>query len=117
MTGVSFVLTGSAIADTVTRYADGQCVQRVEVRIGYFRQVVPDSLMFSWELLTDGTALAGCELVVEQVPAVIKCRSCRQQTMLDWPVLLCSRCASRDVELLSGDEFLIASITRAKEAC
>ncbi|MGO8723301.1 MAG: hydrogenase maturation nickel metallochaperone HypA [Acidimicrobiales bacterium] len=106
-----------AIADTVTRYADGQRVQRVDVRIGYFRQVVPDSLMFSWELLTDGTALADCELVVEQVPAVIECRSCRQQTVIDWPVLLCSRCASRDVELLSGDEFLIASITRTKEAC
>ena len=52
-----------AIVDTVTRHADGHRVERVDVRIGHFRQVVPDSLQFSWELLTDGTELAGCTLV------------------------------------------------------
>jgi hydrogenase nickel incorporation protein HypA/HybF len=64
-----------------------------------------------------GPRSSGCELLVEQVPAVIKCWLCRQQTVIDWPVLLCTSCASRDVELLSGDEFLIASIIRTKEAC
>jgi hydrogenase nickel incorporation protein HypA/HybF len=105
-----------AIADTVVRYADGQRVSRVDVQIGHFRQVVPDSLQFAWSILTEKTELAGCELVVEQVPVVIKCRACGEQTTLDLPILLCAACTSTDVALLSGDEFVIASITRLKEA-
>lgn len=104
-----------AIADTVARHADGQAVKRVEVRIGHFRQVVPDSLQFSWELLTEGTDLAGCELVIDHVPAVITCGACGDQTTLDLPIMLCRGCDSTDVTLVSGEEFQIASIDRARE--
>ncbi|MDQ6838581.1 MAG: hydrogenase maturation nickel metallochaperone HypA [Actinomycetota bacterium] len=104
-----------AIAETVARHADGRPVERVEVRIGHFRQVVPDSLQFSWELLTEGTDLAGCELVIDHVPAVITCGACGEQTTLDLPIMLCRSCESTDVTLISGEEFLIASINRARE--
>lgn len=106
-----------AIVDTVTRYADGQQVQRVEVRIGYFRQVVPDSLQFSWELLTDGTSLAGTALVIDHVPAVLSCRGCGQESTLDAPILLCGSCDSSDVTLITGEEFMIAAIERVQKVC
>ena len=106
-----------AIVDTVARHAEGRRVQRVQVRIGHFRQVVPDSLQFSWELLTDGTELADCELAIDHVPAVISCASCGDRTSLDLPILLCSHCDSSDVALVSGEEFQIASIERTREAC
>lgn len=104
-----------AIVDTVTAHADGQHVERVEVRIGHFRQVVPDSLLFSWELLTADTDLAGCELIIDHVPAVITCRSCGQDSTLETPIMLCRSCDSSDVNLVSGEEFLIASIDRTQE--
>ncbi len=106
-----------AIVDTVNRYAEGQRVERVEVRIGHFRQVVPDSLRFSWELLTDDTELAGCELSIDHVPAVVRCQACMQDTTLDMPILLCGSCEGTDVTLVSGEEFLIASIDRTREVC
>jgi hydrogenase nickel incorporation protein HypA/HybF len=104
-----------AILATVVRRSDGKQVDRVQVRIGYFRQVVPDSLQFSWELLTEGTELEGCVLDVDHVPAVVECRSCGAGTALDAPILLCGTCLSSDVELVSGEEFLIASVDRARE--
>jgi hydrogenase nickel incorporation protein HypA/HybF len=104
------------IASTAARHANGRRVTRVGVRIGYFRQVVPDSLQFCWPFVTEDTGLAGSELDIEHVPAVIECRSCGRTTSLDLPLLLCGTCASRDVVLLSGDEFLVMSITCAKEA-
>ena len=73
--------------------------------------------MFSWELLTDGTDLAGCALAVDHVPAVVECRACGGTTTLDLPILVCGACGSSDVELVSGEEFLIASIDRAQEVC
>ncbi len=104
-----------AIADTVASHAAGRRVRRVDVRIGYLRQVVPDSLQFAWEVLTEGTDLAGCELAVEHVPAVIECGTCGERTTLDWPVLVCAHCDATDVTLRSGEEFLIASMDVVEE--
>jgi hydrogenase nickel incorporation protein HypA/HybF len=67
--------------------------------------------------LTENTSLAGCELVIDHVPAVVHCQSCGTDTTLDWPILLCGSCDGTDVTLISGEEFLIVSIDRAREAC
>jgi hydrogenase nickel incorporation protein HypA/HybF len=104
-----------AIVDTVTAHASGRQVRRVTVRIGHLRQVVPDSLSFAWEVLTEGTELAGSELVVEHVPAVVECAACGERTTLDWPVLVCAACGAVDVRLVSGEEFQIASMDVAEE--
>jgi hydrogenase nickel incorporation protein HypA/HybF len=104
-----------AIADSARRLAAGQRVEQVQVRIGYLRQVVPDSLQFSWELLTAESDLAGCELIVDHVPAVLDCRACGQQTTLTMPIMLCEACSSSDVTLIQGEEFQIVSLDRAQE--
>jgi len=99
-----------AIAATVTRHAGERVVTGVVVRIGHLRQAVPDALSFCWSMITDGTDLDGCALEIEQVPAVVRCRSCGVETTLDVPLMLCSACVGDDVELLSGQEFLVVSV-------
>jgi hydrogenase nickel incorporation protein HypA/HybF len=105
-----------AILGTVDARADGRPVRRVDVRIGHLRQVVPDSLTFSWEMLTEGTEYAGCELVVEHVPAVVHCGACDVDTTLEWPVLACGTCEAFDVALRQGNELQIASMDVVDEA-
>ena len=104
-----------AILEHVEARSDGRPVRQVDVRIGHLRQVVPDSLQFSWEMLTEGTDLDGVELVVEHVPAVVRCRACGADTTLDLPVLACATCEGLDVELRSGEELDLASIDVAEE--
>jgi len=104
-----------AILEHVESRAGGRPVRRVDVRIGHLRQVVPDSLQFSWEMLTESTELAGCELVIEHVAAVVRCRECATETTLGWPVLACAACEGHDVELLRGEELQIASLDVAEE--
>jgi hydrogenase nickel incorporation protein HypA/HybF len=99
-----------AIVDAVRDRAGGRPLRRVHVRIGHLRQVVPDSLQFSWEVLTAGSDLDGGELCVEHVPAVIVCRACDARTELDRPLLVCPACESSDVELVQGEEFQLAAI-------
>jgi hydrogenase nickel incorporation protein HypA/HybF len=99
-----------AVADTVLDHAAGRPVSRVAVRIGHLRQVVPDSLSFCWEMVTEGTALAGCRLDIDHVPAVALCHSCGERTTLERPVLVCGACGGRDTTLESGEEFLVESI-------
>ena len=98
-----------AIADAVTQHADGRTVERVRIQVGHFRQVVPDTLVYCWDIHTDGTDLAGSELEIVEIPAVIAC-ACGKQTTLTMPVLRCGTCDGVDVQLVSGEEFLIESI-------
>lgn len=105
---------GQAIVESIGRRADGREARQVTVRIGHLRQVVPDSLQFAWEMLTDGTELAGCHLEIDHVPAAVSCRSCGAETTLDLPILQCASCEGFDVALVSGEEFLIAAMDVAE---
>lgn len=99
-----------AVAATVRRHAGDRPVRRVRLRIGHFRQVVPDTLAWCWEMQTKDGPLDGCVLDVEDVPTVIRCRTCGAGTTLDVPILLCGSCDGADVEMVSGEELRIESI-------
>jgi hydrogenase nickel incorporation protein HypA/HybF len=104
-----------AIAAKVVARADGRPVSRVTVRIGHLRQVVPDALSFSWELLTSTTPLDGAELEIEHVPATVECRACGETTTLATPALACAACGAIDVEVRTGDELLLVSLEIASD--
>jgi hydrogenase nickel incorporation protein HypA/HybF len=91
-------------------------VRSVTVRIGHLRQVVPDTLTFSWEMVTRATALDGARMHVEHVPAVVACAACGAVTTLDAPILACGTCGTRAVTLRSGDEMLVTSIELGRAA-
>lgn len=102
-----------AIAATVVKHAGDRTAAGVVVRIGYLRQVVPDALAFCWTMLTEGTDLEGCALEIEQVPAVIRCAGCGEESTLEAPLMICPACEGDDVTLLSGEEFQVASLDLA----
>jgi hydrogenase nickel incorporation protein HypA/HybF len=99
-----------AILQKVNAHAEGRAVTSVTAKIGHLRQVVPDALLFSWEVVTESTEHKGAVLQIEQVPAVIECTECGRRTTLDLPILSCSACESFAVTLISGDEFQLVSM-------
>ena len=105
-----------AIAATVDRHSDGLPVTAVVVKIGHFRQVVPDALEFCWGMLTEGTQLGGSKLVIEHVPAVLACADCGAETTLDMPILVCATCGSQNAAMVSGEEFQIVSFDVEEES-
>jgi hydrogenase nickel incorporation protein HypA/HybF len=105
----------ASIADIVTRQAAGRAVSVINVRAGQLRQIVPDTLVYCWALLVGDTSLAGSRIVVETVPARIRCRSCaRTAEVGDLPVFACAGCGGIDVEVVAGEEFLIISLELAE---
>jgi hydrogenase nickel incorporation protein HypA/HybF len=100
----------TAIAKIADRAAAGRPVERVRVDIGQLRQVVPDTLSHSWEMVVFGTALDGVPLEVREVPAVIECRMCGERTELEDPILRCGRCGSTATDVVSGNELLVTSL-------
>ena len=103
-----------SIADAVLQIADrhaaGRRVTRVELRVGHLRQVVPDALDFAWQLVTQGTPLDGAELVMEEMPATVRCEACGAESTLEAFPPACRECGSLSVEVAGGDELLVDSL-------
>ena len=102
----------ASIADIVERHAEGRSVERVNLDIGHLRQVIPETLEYSWDIVVADTDLAGSKLVVDYIPAVITCRQCGAVTELTDPLFRCG-CGSIDIDVTSGQELLIRSLELA----
>jgi len=100
-----------SVEHIVTRAAGGRRVTVVEIVVGELRQVVPDTLRRCWDLTVETTDLAGAQLRVRSIPAVISCQECGATTRLaEVPIMRCATCGSQAVRLVSGEEFLVTTI-------
>ena len=108
-----------SIAEAIVRiasdHAAGRRVARVEVHVGHLRQVVPSALTFSFELVADGTPIEGAELVIVDVEAVGRCRTCDGETRFTQFPLVCRACGSLDVDVIEGEELYVESLELHEE--
>jgi hydrogenase nickel incorporation protein HypA/HybF len=103
-----------SIAESVVgiadRHAAGRQVVKVELKVGHLRQVVPSALEFAFELVSEGTAVEGAELVMEEVPAAGVCRGCGWEGALAGFPFDCAACGGMDLEVTQGEELLVDSL-------
>lgn len=103
----------SSMVGIVREHAAGREVRAVHIRIGEMRQIVPDTLVYCWSLVTEQSELEGAELRVERIPAKIRCNGCGNEQVLDNLAFVCATCSGSAVDLVEGDEFLITSLDLA----
>jgi hydrogenase nickel incorporation protein HypA/HybF len=99
-----------AVLDVALRHAGDRRVRGVELRVGHLRQVVPSALTFAWELVVQGTAADGAELVLVEVPAAVRCRDCATESEQDAFPLRCEACGGYAVDVVRGEELLVDSL-------
>ena len=98
------------VVDIAARHAGGRRVTKVYLTVGHLRQVVPSALLFSFDLVAQGTAIEGAELILEEVPAAGMCRRCGAESRLEAFPLLCAACGSSELELSQGEELYVESL-------
>ncbi|RMF58452.1 MAG: hydrogenase maturation nickel metallochaperone HypA [Calditrichaeota bacterium] len=102
-----------SIVSTVRREVERQNlppVKTIVVRIGALSAVVPDALLFNYEVLTRDTPLERAKLVIEEVPVRARCRACRREFSVDGLVFACPECDSGQIDVIAGEELDIAYI-------
>jgi hydrogenase nickel incorporation protein HypA/HybF len=104
------------VVDLVVERTTGRQVGLVRVEVGALSGVVPDSMQFCYELLTNGTSLEGSRLVIERTAGAAHCRFCGRDFVLDDLILLCP-CGSADVDLIAGKELQVLSVELVVESC
>jgi hydrogenase nickel incorporation protein HypA/HybF len=100
----------NSIARAAVQSAGGRRVRSVQLQVGALRQVVPDTLIFCWSVVSRGPLLEGSVLTIDLVPAEIECADCGARNMLSRFHLSCPECSGRDVTVVAGEELLLISI-------
>jgi len=85
-------------------------VKNVKLKIGELAGVVPDSLEFCFDVITEQTPMRNAVLVVEHVPFVIECRKCGRVSTNDVGTFLCLACGSDETRMVSGNELMVMAI-------
>jgi hydrogenase nickel incorporation protein HypA/HybF len=99
-----------SIGQIVRRHADDRTVTVVHLQVGQLRQVVPDTLVYCWGIVNEGTVCEGSVLDIDHVPAAILCRDCGATTELQEMRMTCGGCGGTHVSVTAGEELLVTSI-------
>lgn len=112
----------ASLVERVLEFLDGHEAKRVvalRMAIGELTCVDAEQLRSCYELVTEGTALAGSELEIEQTRALVKCPNCNFRgapkywedalSSTSIPTLQCPGCGC-GVEAIAGHECAIQRI-------
>ncbi len=84
------------VVDAVTGRLPGARVTCVRLEIGALSGVAADSVRFCFDLVTEGTSLAGARLEISQPPGRCSCRACGSEFEPGGPIALCPVRQRRD---------------------
>lgn len=90
--------------------AAGATVERINLKVGRLAAVVPQSLRFCFEIAARDTAVAGAELVIEEVAVKARCNDCGHAWSIEGAAFACPSCESGSITMISGRELDIESI-------
>jgi len=86
------------------------CVEKVVVRCGVLRQVVPEALDAAFTAAARGTTAEDATLEMEEEPAEARCRRCGESFRCRVDNYLCPTCNQADVEIVRGNQILLMSV-------
>ena len=102
------------LVEVVSKALDGDApvgVRTVRLRLGPLSGVVATSLLFAFDAATDGTALQGSTLQIEEVSPAVYCRRCRaERELASVQRLRCPVCGTHTPDVVRGRELEVASV-------
>lgn len=104
------------IATRHAKKAKATKVTDIYLVIGRLSSIVDDSVMFYWDMISEGTICEYAQLHFKRIPAELVCLECDHKYQLMEELTPCPNCGSARVRVLSGDEFNIESIEIQRES-
>ena len=103
------------IVAIVTEYAHGKKVNRVLLEIGKLSAIMPEAVQFCFDVVSQGTVLAGAKLEILETPGLGRCCECGAEIDLEKHASRCD-CGSLQIDLVTGEELKIKEI-EVEEIC
>ena len=94
-----------------TAMVHGGRVSALHLKLGPLSGVVKEALEFSYQIASEGTALEGSQLIIEDVPVMIHCSSCqRDEPVASIQSLCCPRCGELSADVIQGRELEVVAL-------
>jgi len=87
-----------------------QRITSIRLVIGQLSSLVDDAIQFYWDIISDGTAAKGAQLVFKRLPARLHCQACGHDYPLNAEGYTCPNCGQDAAQVVGGQEFYIDSI-------
>jgi hydrogenase nickel incorporation protein HypA/HybF len=85
-------------------------VARVTVLIGAMSGVEREAFEFAFPIVAEGGVADGAELIIEEAPIRVRCVRCEAESAPPFPSVHCTACASTDVTITAGRDFMLQSL-------
>ena len=88
----------------------GKIVNKLHLEVGVISGVVVESLRFALDASRIESVLQLSEIIIDEIPAKVRCRSCNHEFKADDYYVVCPSCQDIQLDFLSGRELTIKSI-------
>lgn len=108
---LSIALSILEIAEEEAERRGNAQVQAIHLKLGALSGVVKEALLSAYQLATEQTQFAECRLVIEDVPVLVYCSSCRAERpvqSVQW--FCCSECNTPASDVVHGRELQISAM-------
>jgi hydrogenase nickel incorporation protein HypA/HybF len=85
-------------------------LRSVRLSVGELSAIVPESLSFCFEIITQGTPLEGAKLLMDRIPLRGYCPQCEETFDIKEFVFICPTCGSPNIETIEGQELSIVEM-------
>ncbi|MCX7727185.1 MAG: hydrogenase maturation nickel metallochaperone HypA [Chitinispirillaceae bacterium] len=85
-------------------------VAKVKLRIGEMRGIVPESLVFAFEVIGKGSVAEGTAIDIVTIKTKALCNKCKKEFEVEDYNFICPVCGSMDVVVIEGKELIIDSL-------
>lgn len=99
------------IAEEELQKANGKRIEKIQLSVGKLSGVVIESLSFALEASRKEGPFLHAEIIIDEIPAKMKCLNCNHEFEADDFYSICPKCNEFRHETITGKELLINSIT------
>lgn len=85
-------------------------VTRINMVLGEFSSVMPESVQFYFDIISRETPAEGAELDFRRTKLVARCEDCGKEFEVVEFDFICPDCKGTNTEIISGREFQVESI-------
>lgn len=86
-------------------------ITALHLKLGALSGVVKDALLGSFAMACEDTLLKGAQLIIEDVPVLIFCRTCPEpQPISSVQLFCCAKCGTPSAEVVQGKELDVVAL-------
>jgi hydrogenase nickel incorporation protein HypA/HybF len=112
---MSIALSIIEAVESRARDEGGGRVSEIELVVGKLAGIEPESLSFCFSAAAKGTLCESAQLQIQKPEGVGLCRDCNRKFPVSFYYAECPECRSFRIEIVSGEEFRIQTITIEEE--